>query len=171
MNDATDILEDKRRPYDENGISIGKADEDGITIKENISGNAVYIYFSEIDTIVQQMRKLKFDKNNLNSEDRVSTKKETIFCETELHEGVKNFSSLEGYYKTDEWKQKRLLRLKRDAYRCHNCGGTHGLEVHHKGYKGLNGGDDLDDLVTLCHRCHRNVTENNRRKRKGVYLG
>lgn len=171
MNDATDMSEDKKRSYDENGISIGKADEDGISIKENISGNEVYIYFCEIDTIVQQMRKLKFDKNNHNSEDRVSTKEKTIFCESESHVGVKNLSNLEGYYKTEEWKQKRILRLKRDAYRCNNCGGTHGLEVHHKGYRGLCGGDDLDDLVTLCHRCHRNVTENSRRKRRGVYLG
>ena len=82
-----------------------------------------------------------------------------------------NLSKLSSYYNTDEWKQKRMLRLKRDAYRCSNCGGTHGLEVHHKGYKGLNGGDDLDDLVTLCGRCHRDVTLLSRNRRRGVYYG
>lgn len=55
----------------------------------------------------------------------------------------------------DEWLAIRTQVLKRDNYRCVNCGqtGTE-LHVHHIIPKSEGGTDELDNLVTLCVKCH-----------------
>ena len=39
----------------------------------------------------------------------------------------------------------------RDAFKCTECGRTHGIEAHHI----IPGIEKLENLVTLCHRCHK----------------
>ncbi|HEX4920129.1 MAG TPA: HNH endonuclease [Candidatus Bathyarchaeia archaeon] len=56
----------------------------------------------------------------------------------------------------DAYEQLRQQVLKRDHWRCQNCGCRQNLEVHHKGMRS-HGGDDSDgNLITLCHSCHAN---------------
>ena len=62
-----------------------------------------------------------------------------------------------------QWIEKRKQILKRDNYRCRNCGSFYGLEVHHRQYHILKSIDDFrkpwaypdSNLVTLCARCHQ----------------
>ena len=64
----------------------------------------------------------------------------------------------------DEWRQKRLVILNRDRFKCRYCGCTQNLQVHHKYYlqypnhqkvKPWNYPDDA--LITLCDKCHLKV--------------
>ena len=62
-----------------------------------------------------------------------------------------------------KWAEKRYRILKRDGFKCRNCGSTEHLVVHHRQYHfnaRLNRKCepwDYDDkyLVTLCESCHR----------------
>lgn len=55
----------------------------------------------------------------------------------------------------DEFLAVRTTVLKRDGYRCVNCGQT-GVElhVHHIVPRAEGGTNDLDNLVTFCAKCH-----------------
>ena len=60
------------------------------------------------------------------------------------------------------WKKKREEILKRDGYKCLNCGCTEHLHIHHTQYhffKTLKHKKEPWDypskyLITLCQRCH-----------------
>lgn len=62
-----------------------------------------------------------------------------------------------------QWQEKRKQILKRDKFRCCNCGSSSGLEVHHRQYQIFkHTGSFLkpwsykdNNLVTLCARCHK----------------
>jgi len=55
----------------------------------------------------------------------------------------------------EEFLEVRTAVLKRDGYRCVNCGqtGTE-LHVHHIISRSVGGTNDLSNLVTLCEKCH-----------------
>jgi 5-methylcytosine-specific restriction endonuclease McrA len=58
------------------------------------------------------------------------------------------------YLKSDNWKRKRALVLKRDRYRCVCCGGL-ATQVHHKQYARRNiGREPIEWLVSVCKSCH-----------------
>ena len=63
---------------------------------------------------------------------------------------------------TPEWKEKRLIILKRDNYSCTKCGSKNHLQVHHKLYKrGLMAWQANNrDLTTLCKPCHDDIHKN-----------
>ena len=44
--------------------------------------------------------------------------------------------------------------LKRDNWRCQNCGSMQQLQIHHKQFRSHAGHDSEDNLVTLCSDCH-----------------
>lgn len=55
------------------------------------------------------------------------------------------------------YRQNRMAALKRDGYRCVNCGGTTNLQAHHKKHRKIAGSDRndrLNNLITLCGDCH-----------------
>lgn len=60
------------------------------------------------------------------------------------------------------WQKKREIILKRDGYRCRNCGATEHLHIHHTQYhffKTLGYKKEVWDypnkyLITLCKDCH-----------------
>ena len=58
------------------------------------------------------------------------------------------------YLKSDAWKRKRYVVLRRDNWRCVYCGGR-ATEVHHKRYAKRNiGKEPIDWLVSVCKSCH-----------------
>ncbi|MGH9517131.1 MAG: HNH endonuclease [Terriglobales bacterium] len=44
--------------------------------------------------------------------------------------------------------------LKRDGWRCQNCGTMTSLEVHHQKFRSHSGDDSKENLITLCTSCH-----------------
>ena len=63
---------------------------------------------------------------------------------------VENYAD---YLKSPHWKAKRKEALEYHGRKCHDCGATQGLEVHHLTYKGL-GREKMRDLQVLCGDCH-----------------
>jgi uncharacterized protein YraI len=60
----------------------------------------------------------------------------------------------EVYLKSDEWKRKRYVVLRRDNWRCVYCGGR-ATQVHHKKYAKRNiGKEPIEWLVSVCKSCH-----------------
>lgn len=58
------------------------------------------------------------------------------------------------YLKSKEWKNKRLLVLKRDKHKCTNCNTFQNLTVHHdSGYEQIPY-EPISCLRTLCKKCH-----------------
>ena len=58
------------------------------------------------------------------------------------------------YLHTEHYKQKRLLRIQLDDYRCKRCGSGKNLVVHHINYSRLGYPEEIDDMITLCKNCH-----------------
>lgn len=65
------------------------------------------------------------------------------------------------YLQTPEWKERRLLILERDGYRCQICNSPDRLNVHHRDYT-RRGYENDTDLTTLCQGCHQVFHENSR---------
>ena len=60
----------------------------------------------------------------------------------------------EVYLKSDEWKRKRYVVLKRDNWRCVYCG-DRATQVHHTRYAKYNiGKEPIEWLVSVCKSCH-----------------
>ena len=58
------------------------------------------------------------------------------------------------YLKSDAWKRKRFVVLRRDNWRCVYSGGR-ATQVHHKRYAKRNiGKEPIDWLVSVCKSCH-----------------
>ena len=58
------------------------------------------------------------------------------------------------YLKSDAWRRKRYVVLKRDNWRCVYCGGR-ATQVHHKRYAKRNiGKEPIEWLVSVCKSCH-----------------
>jgi len=58
------------------------------------------------------------------------------------------------YLKSDAWRRKRYVVLKRDNWRCVYCGGR-ATQVHHKRYAKNNiGKEPIEWLVSVCKSCH-----------------
>ena len=47
--------------------------------------------------------------------------------------------------------------LKRDGWKCQQCGTSTQLEIHHIRFRSALGGDTEENLITLCSGCHRNA--------------
>jgi 5-methylcytosine-specific restriction protein A len=55
---------------------------------------------------------------------------------------------------TENWEVIRIAVLKRDGYRCVECGSTFNLEVHHIIPVSRGGKTVMFNLKTLCGTCH-----------------
>jgi 5-methylcytosine-specific restriction endonuclease McrA len=61
------------------------------------------------------------------------------------------------YLKSDAWRRKRYVVLKRDNWKCVYCG-ARATEVHHKKYaKYYIGREPIDWLVSVCKSCHESM--------------
>ena len=47
--------------------------------------------------------------------------------------------------------------LKRDGFRCKNCGMRSGLNCHHVVFRSHQGKDEASNLVTVCNECHEAI--------------
>ena len=58
------------------------------------------------------------------------------------------------YLKSDAWKRKRYVVLKRDNWSCVHCG-KRATQVHHKQYaKHTIGKEPIEWLESVCRSCH-----------------
>ena len=71
------------------------------------------------------------------------------------------------YMASNEWRLKRLARLKLDEFTCQTCNEKEYLEVHHRTYERLGDENVETDLITLCSECHKAITDLIRRRRYG----
>ena len=61
------------------------------------------------------------------------------------------------YLKSDAWKRKRHVVLKRDNWKCVYCG-KRATQVHHKRYAKKNiGKEPIKWLVSICKHCHNKL--------------
>ena len=157
----------------DNTLLISPGDEDGFHIEETEGENRVYVYYSEIEKLMQLLRKTKYEHEREYMEKHSTSSKNVKKDNAEFVNkdfGVDSFSGYYRYIKSDEWKRKSAERKNFDG-KCKCCGSKLNLEVHHKHYKSLKREDVKDDLVTLCRDCHDKVTQRKKNERKGVYYG
>ena len=58
------------------------------------------------------------------------------------------------YLKSNAWKRKRYVVLRRDSWRCVYCG-ARATQLHHKRYAKRNiGKEPIEWLVSVCKSCH-----------------
>ena len=57
----------------------------------------------------------------------------------------------------EPYRSLRQEVLRRDGWRCQNCGGRSDLQVHHINARSHFGDDSEPNLITLCANCHRLV--------------
>ncbi|HRN79055.1 MAG TPA: hypothetical protein PKY29_01840 [Ferruginibacter sp.] len=58
------------------------------------------------------------------------------------------------YLKSDAWKRKRYVVLRRDNWQCVYCG-NRATQVHHKRYAKVNiGKEPIEWLESVCNTCH-----------------
>jgi 5-methylcytosine-specific restriction enzyme A len=68
------------------------------------------------------------------------------------------------YLNNRDWRRTRKAALKRDGYRCQQCGRRgsrrNPLQADHRSYAAYNatGRTPIEDLKTLCKRCHQRKT-------------
>lgn len=61
------------------------------------------------------------------------------------------------YLKSDAWRRKRYVVLKRDHWKCVNCG-DRATQVHHKRYAKHNiGKEPIKWLESVCKSCHEKL--------------
>jgi 5-methylcytosine-specific restriction endonuclease McrA len=53
-----------------------------------------------------------------------------------------------------DYNMMRERVLRRDSWRCQECGSMENLQVHHMKRRSQLGGDVMDNLITLCADCH-----------------
>jgi len=154
-------------------LEISGGDEDGFCISELEGDGKIYVYYSEIDDLLQKLRKKRADyiRNKCKSQQSQSSKKKenNIIGAYKSCDFIKNFDGYKRYIRSEDWRNKRELVLKRDGYRCRNCGSGVGLQVHHKCYDRF-GDESLDDLITLCNVCHEKVKLNEDAWKRGVIV-
>ena len=144
----------------DNTVEIVKADIDGVHLVETENTkNKVYIYYSEFDILIQNLRKAKYEwkEKQIRGQQRLRSKEnpnnaESIYKDCGVSTKRDKYVNYMG--KSADWAVKRRKRLAFDGHRCVNCGSRVGLQVHHKSYVNFGNESVKDDLVTLCSRCH-----------------
>lgn len=93
------------------------------------------------------------------TDNSISTGRQDNFFDDELK---RIFYSRRRYYnevylKSDAWKRKRYVVLRRDNWRCVRCGAP-ATQVHHKRYAPKRiGKEPIKWLESLCKTCHESV--------------
>lgn len=109
-----------------------------IYTKNILKTNAMYNYLKNKSGIIQI--------NNNNKKNEVANRvknAENIEFQRKYHE----------YLKTENWKVKRDLVLKRDKHICQGCLTNEATEVHHLTYENIFN-EFVFELISLCNNCH-----------------
>lgn len=159
MKASTGVKPSNGTRCEDNMISIGTADESGVKITENSHGGGVYVYYEEIPAVVQELRRLfhVYSVNRIRSKEN----KEVGLVIPDSYLNISSQEAYRRYLRSEEWQVIRSGVLKRDCFRCQECGCVEGLEVHHLSYRPLFASgravDDLSSYVTLCDECHEKM--------------
>jgi 5-methylcytosine-specific restriction endonuclease McrA len=54
----------------------------------------------------------------------------------------------------DDYRELRKEILRRDGWKCQECGSMKSLEVHHQRFRSQSGEDTEENLIALCAECH-----------------
>ena len=68
-----------------------------------------------------------------------------------------NFRDYQNYLYPENWDDIRGEVLKRDGYRCGNCGSSENIIVHHIVPLAKGGTNSVNNLRTLCDDCHKKI--------------
>ena len=71
----------------------------------------------------------------------------------EARQRAYSFNGLADYYRSPEWRCKRLAKLTEAGNKCRRCDATSGLQVHHLTYAHI-GAERMSELRLLCPECH-----------------
>ncbi|PYX24616.1 MAG: hypothetical protein DMG82_07815 [Acidobacteria bacterium] len=55
------------------------------------------------------------------------------------------------------YKELQFEVLRRDNWRCQNCGSSQNLQVHHQKFRSRRGDDCEQNLISLCAQCHSSM--------------
>ena len=58
---------------------------------------------------------------------------------------------------SESYEKLRQQVLRRDRWRCQNCGTMFNLELHHEVFRSHGGLNCEENLITLCFACHAAV--------------
>lgn len=86
--------------------------------------------------------------------------RDAVYCSVSCliqHKGWIVGQAIERFYSTSAWRKSARLAKSRDSFRCHRCGESKNLSVHHCISRSRGGSDDLENLITLCSCCHAKV--------------
>lgn len=76
-----------------------------------------------------------------------------------------DWTYLNKYYRSPQWKIKREMALAAKGRWCRGCLKKHGIfQVHHKSYRNVPN-EPLADLEVLCVDCHKEITIMQRQNR------
>ena len=93
--------------------------------------------------------------------ERISAQeKEKLEREHAQYQADKN-AKYSAYLRTEKWRVKRALALKRDNGICQSCLVSPATQVHHKTYDHIYD-EPLFDLESICIPCHERITEMDR---------
>jgi len=95
-------------------------------------------YIMDWDSVVEEAKEILYDNNQ---------EEYDYFCD----EAKENYSAR---LKTEYWKKLRQRRLKRDNFKCGDCGNK-ATQVHHKRYVNMNTPWEFYELISLCEECHQ----------------
>ena len=59
--------------------------------------------------------------------------------------------------KSKKYLLNRKKALKRDNFRCRNCGSSENLHTHHLVKYKKSSNDSSENLITLCSSCHKKI--------------
>ncbi len=68
---------------------------------------------------------------------------------------------------SDDYERLRQQVLRRDCWKCQNCGSLRNLEVHHNTFRSRSGDDSEFNLITLCKRTRLSAINSAERPRVG----
>lgn len=93
-----------------------------------------------------------------------SRARETLKDRRDVEREAERSAEYDAYMRSDEWKRRRAVAIRKAGERCQICNRGGQLHVHHRTYERF-GAEMEDDLTVLCEDCH-DLYERAKRLRK-----
>lgn len=151
-------------------IFVNMPRRDGVPLKRKFCKNCGY-YKQEKAKNIQEINSLPFI--SVNDAEKIQEKRENKKRSFRKHiEDLKKeriednnaefWRQYEEYLRTDKWRNKRELVLKRDNYVCQACLTNKATQAHHKTYEHVFD-EFLFELISVCKECHDLIHSKNDR--------